>query len=67
MEVLMIAYVAWAFFSGYRMLTGRFEWLDRKETLNIIVKLVLSVVIGYIFGAFYLVYLVLVFIGILGR
>lgn len=67
MEILIIAYTAWAFFSGYRMVSGRIEWLDRKQPLNIFVKLVVSVIVGYIFGAFYLVYLILVFIGILGR
>lgn len=68
METLLIlAYTAWAIYSGYKVLTGRSEWLDRKEPINIAVKIVLSIGAGYIIGAFYLIYLILRFLGLMSR
>lgn len=43
------------------------EWLDRKEPINIAVKIVLSIGAGYIIGAFYLIYLILRFLGLMSR
>lgn len=57
--ILIIAYSAWAIYSGFKVLTGRSEWLDTKSPVNIIVKIVLSIVVGYIIGVFYLVYIIL--------
>ena len=56
---LIIAYSLWAVFSGFRVLSGKVEWLDRMEPVNLIVKIVLSIALGYVIGGFYLVYLVL--------
>lgn len=28
--VLALAYTGWAIYSGYQVLTGRSEWLDRR-------------------------------------
>ena len=52
--ILALAYTAWAIYSGYKFLSGRSEWLDQKAPLNMIVKIALSIVIGYVIGAFYL-------------
>jgi len=65
--VLMLAYTAWAIYSGYKVLSGRSEWLDRRAPLNIIVKIALSVVVGYVIAAFYLIYLILKFLGVMSR
>lgn len=65
--VLILAYTAWAIYSGYKVLSGRSEWLDRRAPLNIIVKIVLSVVVGYVIAAFYLIYLILKFLGVMSR
>ena len=48
--VLILAYTAWAIYSGYKVLSGRSEWLDRRAPLNMIVKIALSVVVGYVIG-----------------
>ena len=56
---LIIAYSLWAVYSGFRVLSGKIEWLDRMEPVNLIVKIVLSIVLGYLIGGFYLVYLAL--------
>ncbi len=65
--VLILAYTAWAIYSGYKVLSGRSEWLDRRAPLNIIVKIVLSIVAGYVIAAFYLIYLILKFLGVMSR
>lgn len=65
--VLILAYTAWAIYSGYKVLSGRSEWLDRRAPLNVIVKIVLSIVVGYVIAAFYLIYLILRFLGIMAR
>lgn len=65
--VLVLAYTAWAIYSGYKVLSGRSEWLDRRAPINIVVKVVLSVVVGYVIAAFYLIYLILKFLGVMSR
>lgn len=65
--VLVLAYTAWAIYSGYKVLSGRSEWLDRRAPLNMIVKIALSVVVGYVIAAFYLIYLILKFLGFMSR
>ena len=65
--VLILAYTAWAIYSGYKVLSGRSEWLDRRAPLNMIVKIALSVVVGYVIAAFYLIYLILNFLGVMSR
>ena len=65
--VLILAYTAWAIYSGYKVLSGRSEWLDRRAPLNMIVKIALSVVGGYVIAAFYLIYLILKFLGVMSR
>ena len=67
MEIVFIFYTAWAIYSGYKFMSGRSEWLDRRAPLNIIVKIALSVVVGYVIAAFYLVYLIFKFLGAMFR
>lgn len=65
--VLILAYTAWAIYSGFKVLSGRSEWLDRRAPINMIVKIALSVVVGYVIAAFYLIYLILKFLGVMSR
>ena len=65
--VLILAYTAWAIYSGYKVLSGRSEWIDRRAPLNMVVKIALSVVVGYVIAAFYLIYLILKFLGVMSR
>jgi len=44
--ILIIAYSAWAIYSRFTVLTGRLAWLDTKAPVNIIVKILPSVVVG---------------------
>ena len=65
--VVILAYTAWAIYSGYKVVSGRSEWLDRRAPLNMVVKIALSVVVGYVIAAFYLIYLILKFLGVMSR
>lgn len=64
---LVLAYTAWAIYSGYKVLSGRSEWLDRRAPLNIVIKIVLSIAVGYVVAAFYLIYLILKCLGLMAR
>ncbi|WP_461873837.1 hypothetical protein [Fusicatenibacter sp.] len=65
--LLILVYTGWAIYSGYSILTGRSEWLDRRAPLNIAVKAVLSIVVGYVIAMFYLLYLLFKFLGLMER
>lgn len=63
--ILVLAYTAWAIYSGYKVLSGHSVWLDKKAPLNMIVKGVLSVIVGYVIAAFYLIILIFKFLGVM--
>ncbi len=63
--LLAVGYLLWSFYSGWKFLTGRSEWLDSHELINRIAKIALSIAVGYIIGAFYAIYLLLKLLGIL--
>ena len=65
--LLILVYTGWAIYSGYSILTGRSEWLDRRAPLNIAVKAVLSIVVGYVIAMFYLLKLLFKFLGLMER
>lgn len=65
--VLFFAYMGWAIYSGYKVVSGRSEWLDRRAPLNMVVKFALSVAVGYVVAAFYFIFLILQFLGIMSR
>ena len=67
LEIIILAYTAWAVYSGYQFVSGRNEWLDRRAPINIAVKVVLSLVVGYFIAAFYLIYLILKFLGFMSK
>jgi len=55
-EIIMILYVFWAWFAGWKFLTGRIAWCEQPGVPNKIVKAILSIIVGYVIGAFYLIY-----------
>lgn len=65
--VLILAYTVWAVYSGFKVLSGRSEWLDRRAPLNMTVKIALSIVVGYVIAAIYLIYLIFKFLGMMSR
>ncbi len=60
--IIILIYTAWAIYSGYKILSGRSEWLDRHTPLNIMIKIILSIIVGYFIAAFYLIYLIFKFV-----
>ncbi len=57
--VLLLIYMVWSTYAGWRVLSGRSEWLERDATLNKVVKVIVCFFVGQIIGAFYLIYLIL--------
>ncbi|MGN1223543.1 MAG: hypothetical protein ACI4TG_00390 [Ruminococcus sp.] len=60
--VLTIVYEVWAIYSGYKVVSGRFEWLEDERIFNKIVKFAVCFFVGNLIGAFYLLYLPIKFI-----
>ena len=56
--ILIIAYSIWAIYSGWKWVTGRWNWLEIKRPVNVIAKIVATVAVGYIIGAYYFLLLV---------
>lgn len=68
METLLaIIYMMWAVYSGYKVVSGRNEWLDSKAPASIVVKMVLSIAIGTLIGSIYLIYYLLKFFNIIEK
>lgn len=65
--ILIILYSVWAVYSGFRVLSGRSEWLDRSAPLCLICKIILSLIVGYFIGVFFLIYLILKLFGFVSR
>lgn len=59
-------YTIWALYSGYKFMSGRVAWLEEKKPLNVAVKLLLSLIVGYVIAVFYLILILLRFLGIIG-
>lgn len=57
--LIFIVYSAWAVFSGYRIINGRFDWLEQKETKNKVCKVLAVLGTGYVVGVLYIGYLVI--------
>lgn len=59
--VIAVVYTLWAIYSGYKVMSRRTNW----QQMNVVVKVILTVVVGYVVGAFYLLYLILKLLGFL--
>lgn len=67
MEIVFLIYMVWAVYSGYKFLSGRSEWLDKRAPANIIAKIALSAAVGFFIAVFYLIYLILKFLGVMSK
>ena len=47
--VIAVVYTLWAIYSGYKVMSRRANW----QQMNVVVKVILTVVVGYVVGAFY--------------
>lgn len=61
--VIAIVYTLWAIYSGYKVMSHRSDW----GKMNIVFKVVLVVIVGYLVGAFYFIHVVLKLLGFLER
>ena len=61
--VIAIVYTLWAIYSGYKVMSHRPNW----EKMNVALKVVLVVVVGYLVGALYFIYFVLKLFGFLEK
>jgi uncharacterized membrane protein YwzB len=59
--VIAVVYTLWAIYSGYKVMSRHANW----QQMNVVVKVILTVVVGYVVGAFYLLYLILKLLGFL--
>ena len=57
--LIFAIYSAWALFSGYKMVNGRYAWLEQPATTNRVCKWLVVLGAGYVIGAFYLIYRVI--------
>ena len=57
--IVVFAYAIWAYYSGWKLLTGRWEFLDRKAVPNFLLKAFLSIMVGSFYGAIYAVLLII--------
>lgn len=60
--LLVVAYCVWAIYSGWKIINGRFEFLEEECALNKILKILTVLVVGSVFGLINM--LILVFKGI---
>lgn len=60
--IIIVGYIAWAFFSGFRFVTGFSEWLDAPVMPNRLVKIIVSGIVGAVIGVFYLAWILLKFV-----
>ena len=64
--ILVIAYLAWSLYSGWKFLTGRNEWLDQPKLPNKLAKFFVSGLVGVFVGVFYFFYWAFKLLGKLG-
>lgn len=57
--IIFLVYSVWAVYSGYKMINGKYEWLECQKTLNKVCKWFVILGAGYVIGAFYLVWMVI--------
>ena len=60
--IIIVGYIAWAFFSGFRVVSGFSEWLDAPVMPNRLVKIIVSGIVGAAIGFFYFVWIMFKFI-----
>ena len=58
-EIIFLIYCVWAIYSGYKYVNGRWEYLERKKPLNVILKFLMIVLIGAWYGFINLIVLLI--------
>lgn len=58
-EIIAIIYCIWAFYSGWKFMDGRVAFLEQSGFQYKLLKLVAAYFVGIIYGAIYLLQIVL--------
>lgn len=66
-SLILIAYAIWAFFAGWKFVTNRIPSLNQKDASHIILKIIVSYIIGIFYGGIYIIILLLRFLGIMSK
>lgn len=61
-SIIVLIYIVCAIYSGNKIVSGRVEWLDRKQPANMIVKGVLILLIGSVVAAFFVIFMIFRFV-----
>ena len=61
-SIIVLIYIVCAIYSGHKIVSGRVEWLDRKQPANMIVKGVLILLIGSVVAAFFMIFMIFRFV-----
>lgn len=67
MEIILLIYVVWAVYSGWKFMDGRFAVLEQKGILYKIIKFIGAWMVGMVYGAIYLIILIFRFLGLMSR
>lgn len=59
LNIIFIIYALWAYYSGWKWISGRFAFLEKEGVQYKILKAILGFCVGCVIGAFYLLYMVL--------
>jgi len=54
--IAVLLYAALAIYVGWKIMTGRIAWLDKAGTPNRIVKITISVAVGFVLAGFYVIF-----------
>ncbi len=65
--IAALVYYVWAIYSGWKLLNGRFEFLEREGAGYKILKFICISIVGIFYGGIYLILRFLQFVGFLER
>jgi uncharacterized membrane protein YwzB len=49
-SIIVIVYMIWAIYSGWKFINGRFDFLEKKEAQYKILKVIIAILIGIVYG-----------------
>lgn len=55
MEILYYLYLIWALFAGWKFMNGRINFLEQKGILYILLKVIVSWIVGLVLGLLLLI------------
>lgn len=67
MGLLITVYLAWAFYSGWKFMAGRIEFLEKQGVINFVFKIICSMAVGVVYGVVDIFLLVFKFLRLMSR